>query len=287
MTETSATTPASQANIVAQVHEALAKVKAAARVKQRTVENLIESAQAAHGKVLQKFNDHIDLLEHEKVRLAKEAEDSKDAQEKAEVALLDAKESVLAMKKEMVVQKEEHSRAVTDLTKKNNDLKKEKEVLVKRVGSLEKDVEGNEKKIQALTAELETSKDVEKSLKKEIAETAEKHSAELKKRNESHKDAIEDRNKKAKEQADKDLSAIEILKKQNGDLTTERDALAKNVLTLEAAVDNMKDEKEQIKNSLSNQIAELSEKQASLVSEKEAMQDKLEQFQRAWDNMES
>lgn len=218
MSKTTAPSPAHQSKTVAKIYEALTKVKYAARVKQRTVENLIESAQAVHAKTLKKFNDHIDTLEHEKVRLFKELEEQKEANEKANEESLESKAALLA-------------------------------------------------------------------LKKALAGATKTHAAEARKLKGEYDIELEAITKTTQAKSDKDEYAIAELEKEKSGLIELRDELQQKVATLENTADRLKDEHDQEKRTLSLKIDQLSGELTNLQSEKEAMQAKLEQFQRAWDNM--
>lgn len=149
---------------LARIREAISNVQAVAREKQRSVESLIQSAQATHDKVFAKLNAHIDHLELEKVRFQKVAEDHQAANE------------------ELARQMAAAGAVIKDLEEKAAQLVVEKNELAVKIASLSEEVNQHVANNKELAAKNDALMEARKRLDEEktvLAKESEKERARL------------------------------------------------------------------------------------------------------------
>ena len=239
------------------IFDIIAKLKATARVKQRSVEKLIESAQATQGKVLQRFNDHIDQLELEKVRLKKETESYKAIHDTIELQLEDARREQEKLRQE----KEEQSAGFAEIKK---DFEHKLNVLAQDNGQLNSRI---------ATLEKETKEYIQKN--SELEQQIQALQADRDRRSKEHGDVI------AELEADKADSA-----RQQQQLFAEKNELATKVGSLETEVAALKAEATSKMVHLSDELERAKTAAIEAENERKKAEAKLIKFQKAWDQLE-
>lgn len=241
----------------AAIFDIIAKVKATARVKQRSVENLIESAQATQGKVLQRFNDHIDQLELEKVRLKKETEGYKAIHDTIELQLEDAQREQEALRQEKEEQAAVFAAIKNDLEQQLTVLSLDNGQLNSRIAALEKAAEEHIQKNNELDHQNQTLQgDRDRRIKE-------------------HGDVI------AEFEADK-ADAV----RQQQQLVAENNELAAKAASMGAEIEALKVDLTRKMVHLADEL-ELAKTAASEAeNERKKAEAKLIKFQKAWDQLE-
>lgn len=241
----------------AAIFDIMDKMKATARVKQRSVENLIESAQSTMSKVLQRFNDHIDQLELEKVRLKKETESYKAVHDQLELQVEETRAQVEACEQEKKNLTAQWEKVKIDLEQKLKSSTAENVKLNSRMAVLEKEIKGH----------IGTN-------------------GELQRKNQ----ALQADNSKFNRELTDMVTQLEVARaefdSQRHNFLIDRGELEAKVGAIETELGELKVETGRKINQLNEELDNLRVKASEAEIEKKKAEAKLIKFQKAWDQLE-